>query len=110
MRAMSLRAQAPVESRPLELAWREALRPGPHELLVRVEACAVCRTDLHVIEGDLALRRPGLVPGHQVVGSVAELGAGVERFRVGDRVGIAWLRRTCGSCRFCARGDRRGSR
>jgi propanol-preferring alcohol dehydrogenase len=65
----------------------------------------VCRTDLHVIEGDLALRRPGLVPGHQAVGSVAALGAEVTRFRIGDRVGIAWLRETCGRCRFCARGD-----
>jgi propanol-preferring alcohol dehydrogenase len=102
---MSLRAQAPVEARPLALIEREPLRPGAHEILVRVEACAVCRTDLHVIEGDLAFRRPGLVPGHQVVGRVSELGAAVTRFRVGDRVGIAWLRKTCGSCRTCARGD-----
>jgi len=102
---MSLRAQAPVEARPLALVEREPLRPGAHEILVRVEVCAVCRTDLHVIEGDLALRRPGLVPGHQVVGSVSELGAAVTRFRVGDRVGIAWLRKTCGSCRTCARGE-----
>jgi propanol-preferring alcohol dehydrogenase len=102
---MSLRAPAPVESRPLELVEREALQPGAHEILVRVEVCAVCRTDLHVIEGDLALRRPGLVPGHQAVGSVAALGAEVTRFRIGDRVGIAWLRETCGRCRFCARGD-----
>jgi propanol-preferring alcohol dehydrogenase len=105
VRAMSLRAQAPVEARPLALIEREPLRPGAHEILVRVEACAVCRTDLHVIEGDLAFRRPGLVPGHQVVGRVSELGAAVTRFRVGDRVGIAWLRKTCGSCRTCARGD-----
>jgi propanol-preferring alcohol dehydrogenase len=102
---MSLRAQAPVEARPLELVDREELRPGPGEILVRVQVCAVCRTDLHVIEGDLALRRPGLVPGHQVVGRVAGLGSGAKRFRVGDRVGVAWLRQTCGSCRFCARGD-----
>src|SRR5262245_24067247 len=102
---MSLREQAPVESRPLELVWRESLRPGPGELLVRVEVCAVCRTDLHVIEGDLELRRPGLVPGHQAVGRVVALGAAVRRHRVGDRVGIAWLRQTCGVCRFCARGD-----
>ncbi len=105
MRAMSLRKQAPVEAGPLELVDREPLRPGPGEILVRVEVCAVCRTDLHVIEGDLALRRAGLVPGHQVVGRVAGLGSGAKRFRVGDRVGIAWLRQTCGSCRFCARGD-----
>jgi len=105
VRAMSLREQAPVEARPLALVDRAPLRPGAHEIRVRVEVCAVCRTDLHVIEGDLALRRPGLVPGHQIVGSVSELGAAVTRFRVGDRVGIAWLRKTCGSCRTCARGD-----
>src|SRR5262245_21118786 len=105
MRAMSLRAQGPVESRPLELVSREAPQPGPREILVRVEVCAVCRTDLHVIEGDLELRRPGLVPGHQAVASVAALGTAARRFRVGDRVGIAWLRQTCGACRFCARGD-----
>jgi propanol-preferring alcohol dehydrogenase len=102
---MSLREQGPVESRPLELREREGLRPAPGEILVRVEVCAVCRTDLHVVEGDLELRRPGLVPGHQAVGRVAALGAGARRFRVGDRVGIAWLRQTCGGCRFCARGD-----
>src|SRR5262245_12337771 len=102
---MSLRAQAPVESRPLELVSRESLQPGPGEVHVRVEVCAVCRTDLHVIEGDLPLRRPRLVPGHQAVGRVAALGPGARRFRVGERVGIAWLRQTCGACRFCARGD-----
>jgi propanol-preferring alcohol dehydrogenase len=105
MRAMSLRAQALAEARPLELVEREPLRPAAGEVLVRVDACAVCRTDLHVVEGDLALRRPGVVPGHQAVGTVAALGAGARRFRVGDRVGIAWLRQTCGRCRFCARGD-----
>jgi len=102
---MTLRAQGPVETRPLALTTRASLAPGEGEILVRVEVCAVCRTDLHVIEGDLALRRPGLVPGHQAVGSVAARGPGARRFRVGDRVGLAWLRETCGRCRFCARGD-----
>jgi propanol-preferring alcohol dehydrogenase len=102
---MTLRAQGPVETRPLSLATRAPLEPGEGEILVRVEFCAVCRTDLHVIEGDLALRRPGLVPGHQVVGRVAARGPGARRFRVGERVGVAWLRGTCGRCRFCARGD-----
>ena len=104
MRAMSLSAQAPVETRPLALVERDAPRPGAGEVLVRVEVCAVCRTDLHVIEGDLPLRRPGLVPGHQAVGTVAALGPGASRFRPGERVGIAWLRHSCGRCRFCARG------
>ena len=66
--------------------------------------CGVCRTDLHLAEGDLAPRRPGVVPGHEVVGVVDALGEGCSRFRVGDRAGIAWLRQTCGRCRWCRRG------
>jgi propanol-preferring alcohol dehydrogenase len=79
--------------------------PGPGEILVRVGVCGVCRTDLHLAEGDLSPRRPGVVPGHEVVGVVERCGPGVRRFEVGQRVGIAWLRHTCGSCRFCRRGD-----
>jgi propanol-preferring alcohol dehydrogenase len=74
-------------------------------VLVRVEVCGVCRTDLHVIEGDLEPRCPEIVPGHQVVGRVEEQGPGARRFRKGDRVGIAWLRRSCGACRFCRSGS-----
>lgn len=80
-------------------------QPGAGELLVAVRACGVCRTDLHVAEGDLAVHRPGVTPGHEVVGEVVGLGAGAEGFSVGDRVGIAWLRHTCGSCAYCRRGD-----
>jgi propanol-preferring alcohol dehydrogenase len=75
--------------------------PGPGELLVRVRACGVCRTDLHVAEGDLPVHRPGVVPGHEVVGEVVD---GDGPFLAGDRVGIAWLRGTCGRCRYCLRG------
>ncbi|WAL68966.1 zinc-binding alcohol dehydrogenase family protein [Amycolatopsis cynarae] len=78
--------------------------PGPGELLVRVLACGVCRTDLHVVEGDLPVHRPGVVPGHEVVGEVAALGAGTTGYAEGDRVGIAWLRGTCGKCAYCRRG------
>ncbi|HET9138064.1 zinc-binding alcohol dehydrogenase family protein [Actinophytocola sp.] len=78
--------------------------PEPGELLVRVLACGVCRTDLHVAEGDLPVHRPRVVPGHEVVGEVVGLGAGATGFGVGDRVGIAWLRGTCGECRYCRRG------
>jgi propanol-preferring alcohol dehydrogenase len=74
---------------------------GPGELLVRVRACGVCRTDLHVAEGDLPVHRPGVVPGHEVVGEVVEPAG---EFAAGDLVGIAWLRHTCGTCRFCVRG------
>src|SRR6266498_1598570 len=104
MRGMLLRWQAPIATAPLvsgELALPE---PGPGELRVRVRACATCRTDLHVIEGDLPPRRLPLVPGHQVVGAVEALGPGAARFRRGDRVGIPWLRSTCGACRYCTAG------
>ena len=79
--------------------------PGPGEIRVRVSMCGVCRTDLHLAEGDLGLHRPRTVPGHEVVGVVDSRGAGATRFGVGQRVGIAWLRHTCGTCRFCRRGD-----
>jgi len=104
MRAMSLGAPAPVESGPLACIEKPVPVPGPDELLVAVEVCGVCRTDLHLVEGELAPRRPGIVPGHQVVGKVAGRGAAVRRFREGDAVGVAWLRRACGVCRFCASG------
>jgi propanol-preferring alcohol dehydrogenase len=73
-------------------------------VLVRVAACGVCRTDLHVVDGDLPRRRENVIPGHQVVGEVVEVGAAVSRFTAGDRVGIAWLASTCGSCRWCLAG------
>ncbi len=101
---MSLAAPAPVEEKPLSLVDREIPTVGAGEILVRVEVCAVCRTDLHVVEGDLAARRPHVVPGHQIVGRVAACGRDARLFAVGDPVGIAWLRRTCGACRFCATG------
>jgi propanol-preferring alcohol dehydrogenase len=93
-----------VEERPLRLVERPRPAPGPGELLVAVEVCGVCRTDLHVAEGDLPPRRPHVIPGHEVVGRVAGRGAGAARFREGDRVGVAWLHRACGGCRFCAAG------
>ncbi len=79
--------------------------PGPDEVLVRVEACGVCRTDLHLADADLEPRAPLRVPGHEVVGQVVRRGEAAERFEQGDRVGIAWLRRTCGSCRACRSGN-----
>jgi propanol-preferring alcohol dehydrogenase len=78
--------------------------PSATELLVRVTACGVCRTDLHVVEGELSLPRVPIIPGHQVVGRVEGMGSEVSRFRAGDRVGIAWLRQTCGVCDFCRAG------
>jgi len=103
-RAQVLAAQAPVETQPLRLERRPAPEPGAGEVLVRVLACAVCRTDLHVVEGDLPLVRSPIVPGHQVVGRVERVGSGAARLTPGERVGIAWLRAACGVCGFCASG------
>jgi alcohol dehydrogenase, propanol-preferring len=94
----------PIDSGPLELTDFEVPQPGPGEVRVRVSTCGVCRTDLHIAEGDLALPRPGIVPGHEIVGAVDALGDGAARFSIGSRIGIAWLRGTCGRCRFCAAG------
>lgn len=104
MKAMVLERPADIHSRPLRLTELPDPTPGAGEVRVRVTACAICRTDLHVIEGELARRRAPLVPGHQIVGVVDALGAGATRFAIGDRVGIAWLRRTCGACRYCHAG------
>jgi alcohol dehydrogenase, propanol-preferring len=104
MRAWAVTSPGPVKGHPLRLVERDVPDPAAGELLVRVSACGVCRTDLHVAEGDRAPRRPAVVPGHEVVGRVELLGRGATRFGVGDRVGIAWLRATCGACRHCSTG------
>jgi propanol-preferring alcohol dehydrogenase len=104
MKAMVLRRVAPIDERPLILEELPDPVPGEREILVRVHACALCRTDLHVIEGDLPDVPVPIIPGHQVVGTVVGLGPGCERLEVGDRVGIAWLRWTCGECEFCRAG------
>ncbi|MFE4702452.1 zinc-binding alcohol dehydrogenase family protein [Streptomyces sp. NPDC056738] len=105
MRAWEVVRPGPVEGEPLRLAERPVPVPGPDELLVHVRACGVCRTDLHVTEGDLPVHRPGVTPGHEVVGVVAATGGAVSGFDPGDRVGVAWLRRTDGTCGYCLRGS-----
>ncbi len=104
MRAMILKENGPIGSSPLEAADVPEPSPAPGEVRVKVAACGICRTDLHVIEGDLPLVRSPLVPGHQVVGRVDKRGDGATSLAVGARVGIAWLRHTCGACAFCAAG------
>ena len=104
MKAMLLTTPAPIDTAPLVLTEVPVPEPRADEILVRVEACGICRTDLHVIEGELPPQRPTVIPGHQVVGVVAARGAAVTRFAVGERVGIAWLRETCGTCRYCRTG------
>ena len=89
----------------LELITREAPRPAADEVLVQVRTCGVCRTDLHLADLELPPRRGGVIPGHEVVGHVVGLGEQAQRFRAGDRVGIAWLRHTCGACAACRRGS-----
>lgn len=104
MKACVLKRAAPVESRPLEFVEVATPIPGDDELLARVSACGICRTDLHVVEGELAVRRAPVIPGHQIVGRVAALGSRVDGFELGQRVGVAWLHRTCGVCGFCKSG------
>lgn len=103
MLAWSVTAPGPMPTGPLKAVEREIPEPGPGELLLRVRACGVCRTDLHVAEGDLPVHLPGVTPGHEIVGEVVAAGAGC-RHVPGDRVGAAWLRGTCGACTYCRRG------
>lgn len=105
MRAMVLRHTRQIADRPLSLEDIATPQPGEGEVLVRVEACGICRTDLHVVEGELPPRRDAVVPGHQVVGRIEAVGPGASRFPLAARVGIAWLRWTCGRCRYCTRGQ-----
>lgn len=105
MRAWWVEQPGPIDTGPLAYGPRPDPEPGPGEVRVRVSVCGVCRTDLHLAEGDLLPRRPRTTPGHEIVGTVDALGPGATRFEPGERIGIAWLRRTCGSCRFCRRGD-----
>ena len=100
---MVLRQQAAIETNPLVLEEREQPVPADDELLVRIRACGVCRTDLHVCEGDLPPKHPSIVPGHEIVGIVERRGASCARFDPGDRVGVAWLRATDQTCKFCRR-------
>jgi propanol-preferring alcohol dehydrogenase len=101
MRAMTLAAA----HQPLRLEERpEIPQPGPRNVLIRVHACGVCRTDLHIVDGELADPKLPLVPGHEIVGRVAAVGPEVERLREGDRVGVPWLGWTCGQCEYCRSG------
>src|SRR5271168_4797988 len=104
MKAMAVEKPAPIESDPLCPVETDKPEPGPGEIRVRVRTCGVCRTDLHVAEGDLPPHSARIIPGHEVVGVVDRRGAGAARFNDGDRVGIAWLRETCGTCVYCRRG------
>jgi propanol-preferring alcohol dehydrogenase len=105
VRAWWVGKPGPASGHPLVFGERPDPAPGQGEVLLAVRVCGVCRTDLHLAEGDLPPRRPGVIPGHEVVGEVVELGEGAGRFRIGERVGVAWLGGTCGHCRFCLRSQ-----
>jgi len=104
MKAWTLDAPRPVIDRPLRLVVREPPEPGEGQVRVVMRACGLCRTDLHVVEGELPTRRRGVTPGHQVVGVVDAIGGGVAADLLGARVGVAWVHGTCGVCRFCRAG------
>jgi len=105
MRAMLLRAPAPVESDPLEVVELPEPTPGPGELRLKVHVCGLCHTDLHEVEGDLPLPKLPVIPGHQIVGIVETRGDGARRFALGERVGVPWLHWTCRTCEACRRGE-----
>lgn len=101
---MILNKQMPIESQPLVLTEIEKPRPQQGEVLIKISCCAVCRTDLHVIEGDLPLSTAPIIPGHQIVGTVEELGPDCKKMKIGNHVGVAWLGHTCSTCLYCKSG------
>lgn len=105
MKVMQLNHTAPIAEHPLQLVERDIPEPGPGQVRVRLQACGVCHTDLHTVEGDLELPKLPIVPGHQWVGVVDAVGEGVTRHKIGDRVGVAWLWSSCGQCRYCQSGQ-----
>lgn len=104
MQAMIVRHPAPIANRPLEMVEVPIPEPAPGEVLIHVEVCGVCRTDLHVVEGDLPSHKSPVTPGHEVIGTVAKLGPGTTSVKEGDCVGVAWLHASCGVCAYCQRG------
>jgi alcohol dehydrogenase, propanol-preferring len=105
VRAWVVHEPGAVDTGPLRRVERADPLPGPGQVRVRISCCGVCRTDLHLAEGDLPPRRPDVPPGHEIVGTVDARGPGAQRFVIGERIGVPWLARTDGSCRFCRRGD-----
>src|SRR5262245_20299328 len=104
MKAWTLSKPAAIETHPLQLSEGSKPVPGEKEILIKVTACGICRTDLHVTEGDLPVRLSPVTPGHQIVGRIEEIGENVEGLKIGQRVGVAWLHQTCGKCPYCLTG------
>ena len=99
-----LHKQAPIETKPLVIEEVHTPVVWANEIRIRIHACGVCRTDLHIVEGDLPMKRNPTIPGHQIVGAVTEIGNGVTEYKIGDRVGVAWVNQVCGVCNFCITG------
>ncbi len=104
MKAFTLTQPGPIETRPLQISEVPVPEPGDDEVLIEISACGVCRTDLHIVEGELAPKVPHIIPGHQVVGRIVRRGKSANKLSLGARVGVAWLHRTCGRCEYCRRG------
>ena len=104
MKAMVLYEPSPIEKKPLKLSEVEVREPKDNEVLIKIRCCGVCRTDLHIVEGELEPIKLPLIPGHQVVGIIKEVGKNVDNVSVGDRVGVAWIYWACGKCKYCKRG------
>ena len=104
MKAWILEKQSNIEEKPLKLVQLPLPQPAQGEIRIRVLTCGICRTDIHIAEGDLPLKKSPLVLGHEIVGVVEKTGKGVERFKPGDPVGISWLYSTCGQCKYCRKG------
>jgi len=105
MKAWTIEEQKPIEKNPLKLVEYPCPEPKEHEIRVKVEYCGICRTDLHIVEGDIPLHKKPIIPGHEIVGIVDKVGKNVKKYRAGDRVGISWLNWTCGNCKYCKRGE-----
>ena len=105
MKAMILKKFAPIDNKPLKLTNISIPEPGPDDILIRINICGVCHTDLHTVEGELPEAKLPIIPGHQVVGRVEKRGENANRFKKGDRVGVAWLHSSCGNCGYCQGGN-----
>lgn len=105
MRAIQLSTAAPINSAPLQPVEAPFPGPGPDAVGLRVQACGLCHTDLHIVEGELPLHKTPIIPGHQVIATIERLGENVTGFKIGERVGVPWLHTTCGACEFCRRGQ-----
>nr|BAL58210.1 alcohol dehydrogenase [uncultured prokaryote] len=101
MKALLLEKPSPVENAPLKFCETDAPLPGKNEIRLKVSSCGVCHTDLHIVEGEIIPPSYPVIPGHQIVGVIDEVGEGVKKFKKGERVGVGWLNRTCGKCEFC---------